>query len=112
MEFKGKQVKLIEAGDATSGCITNDNHVYMWGSGLNGRLGNGSTQNALIPFHSQELKSKIVINLVMGTNTSFAILENRKVLAWGSSKSGKLGFPLSNGKNYELPKEIVSLNEA
>jgi hypothetical protein len=38
-------------------------------------------------------------------------LESGNVLAWGSSKNGKLGFPLSNGKNYELPKEVTSLED-
>jgi hypothetical protein len=30
-------------------------------------------------------------------------------LAWGSSKNGKLGFPMANGKNYDLPKEMISI---
>lgn len=45
----------------------------------------------------------------MGTNSSFALLENQKVFAWGSSNSGKLGFKLAGGKNYMLPKEIIEL---
>jgi len=36
-------------------------------------------------------------------------LESKKVLGWGSSKNGKLGLDLPQGKNYELPREIVSL---
>ena len=49
--------------------------------------------------------------MVKGTSTSFAILENRQVMGWGSSKNGKLGFPLANGKNYDLPKEIIALSD-
>jgi alpha-tubulin suppressor-like RCC1 family protein len=33
------------------------------------------------------------------------------VHGWGSSKNGKLGFQLANGKNYDLPKEIISLKD-
>lgn len=49
----------------------------------------------------------------MGTNTTFAILKTSPsvVMGWGSSKNGKLGFPLANGKNYDLPKEIVNLKD-
>lgn len=32
------------------------------------------------------------------------------MFGWGSSKSGKLGFELSGGKNYDLPREIISLS--
>ena len=33
MELKNKIVKYIEAGDASSACITVDSLVYVWGSG-------------------------------------------------------------------------------
>lgn len=109
-ELEGKFVKYIEAGDASSACITHEPQVYMWGSGLNGRLGNGDSGPELLPQLSQELKDKQVACIVKGTNTTFAIMEN-SVFGWGSSKSGKLGFELANGKNYELPKEIIALKD-
>ena len=49
MELENKFVKFIEAGDASSACITSDQLVYLWGSGLNGRLGNGAFSNLLQP---------------------------------------------------------------
>jgi len=111
-ELSGEFVKFIAAGDASSACITHDAKVYMWGSGLNGRLGNGESSNDPMPKLSQELKDKQVASVAMGTNTTFAILENKRcVYGFGSSKSGKLGFELANGKNYELPKEIISLKD-
>jgi len=85
--------------------------VYLWGSGLNGRLGNGESSSDSVPTLSQELKDKAVASIIMGTNTTFAILENLNVFGWGSSKGGKLGFELANGKNYELPKEIIALKD-
>lgn len=45
----------------------------------------------------------------MGTNTTFCIFDSGKVNAWGSSKNGKLGFDLPQGKNYELPREVTAL---
>jgi alpha-tubulin suppressor-like RCC1 family protein len=38
-------------------------------------------------------------------------MESGQVFGWGSSKSGKLGFDMANGKNYPLPKEIISLKD-
>ena len=104
-------IKYINAGDASSSCVTHDRIVYMWGSGLHGRLGNGNSNNLLKPELSQELKDKQVKLMFKGTNTSFALLESTSILAWGSSKNGKLGFSMGNGKNYELPKEIITINE-
>ena len=74
-ELEGKFVKFIEAGDASSACITHDYKVYFWGSGLNGRLGNGEYQNYPLPMLSQELKDKQVAAIAIGTNTTFAIME-------------------------------------
>ena len=82
----------------------------MWGSGLNGRLGNGAKENIDEPELSKTLKSYRIASIVMGCNSTFGILENKSVYAWGSSKSGKLGFEMAKGKNYELPKQVISLN--
>jgi alpha-tubulin suppressor-like RCC1 family protein len=109
-DLASKHVKYIEAGDASSACITHDLMVYMWGSGLNGRLGNGTNSFQLQPQLSQELKDKQVCSIFKGTNSTFAILETGHVFGWGSSKNGKLGFALSKGKNYDLPREIITLD--
>lgn len=105
----GQPVRYIEAGDASSACITADKRVFFWGSGLNGRLGNGGKQDALVPELSLELKKKQVKAIFKGTNTTFAIFDSGKVCGWGSSKNGKLGFELPQGKNYALPREVTFL---
>lgn len=104
-------VKQIAAGDASSAVITQEGQVYLWGSGLNGRLGNGTSANIMLPELSMELRNYQVLNLMLGTSTSFSILESRSVLAWGSSKNGKLGHPMAMGKNFELPKEVVAVKD-
>lgn len=38
-ELRDEEVIMIESGDAHSGCITGKGKVYVWGVGLNGRLG-------------------------------------------------------------------------
>ena len=87
-------VKYIEVGDATSACITNEQKCYLWGCGLNGRLGNGERSNIDVPLLSQELLNKSVNAITMGSNNTFAIMGTKCVLAWGSSKNGKLGFKM------------------
>ena len=63
------------------------------------------------PVVSNELEEKIVSKMVKGTNSTFVILASGQVFGMGSSKSGKLGFELAQDKNYQLPKEIISLSE-
>lgn len=111
MELQNVQIKYIETGDASSACITHDSKVYVWGSGLNFRLGNGDAKNVNVPSLSAELREKMVTSIIMGSNSTFAIMESKSVFAWGSSKGGKLGFELAAGKNFTLPKEIISLRD-
>lgn len=47
--LKNKKVIQIECGDSHSGCITEDGLVFVWGNGLNGRLGNSVTKNISTP---------------------------------------------------------------
>lgn len=67
-------VRYIEAGDASSSCITYEPAVYVWGSGQNGRLGNGQQHAITDPTLSNELEDKAVEKIVMGTNSTFAVL--------------------------------------
>jgi len=110
MELADSRVKYIEAGDASSACVLFDSNVYLWGSGMNGRLGNGNTESVLRPTRSKELDGKQVIGITKGTNNTFAILDTFQVFGFGSSRGGKLGFLLAKGKNYELPRLVISLD--
>ena len=48
-ELGSQIVTSIAAGTTHSAAITQDNRVYAWGNGANGRLGHGSTDCALSP---------------------------------------------------------------
>ncbi len=60
--FQENQIKLllIEAGEANSAAITGSNEVLIWGVGLNGRLGTGKTNNALLPCPIPDLDNQKV----------------------------------------------------
>ena len=47
--LEGMKVMDIACGDQHSGCITQDGQVYVWGVGLNGRLGIGTDVDKEIP---------------------------------------------------------------
>eukprot|EP00277_Geminigera_cryophila_P045787 CAMPEP_0173075450 /NCGR_PEP_ID=MMETSP1102-20130122/11660_1 /TAXON_ID=49646 /ORGANISM="Geminigera sp., Strain Caron Lab Isolate" /LENGTH=90 /DNA_ID=CAMNT_0013944793 /DNA_START=114 /DNA_END=383 /DNA_ORIENTATION=- len=48
-ELGSQIVTSIAAGITHSAAITQDNRIYAWGNGANGRLGHGSTDCALSP---------------------------------------------------------------
>jgi alpha-tubulin suppressor-like RCC1 family protein len=54
--LKGQNIILIEAGDSDSACININNELYIWGVGLYGRLGNGSTSNIMSPAFVEDLR--------------------------------------------------------
>jgi E3 ubiquitin-protein ligase HERC2 len=56
VSLRDKKVKLIEAGEASSACISIRNELYIWGVGLHGRLGTGQTNNILSPSILEDLK--------------------------------------------------------
>ena len=39
-DLNNQKVIFVECGDSHSGCITEEGLVFVWGIGLNGRLGN------------------------------------------------------------------------
>ena len=92
--FPEKHIKviLIEAGEATSAVLTDQNEVLIWGVGLNGRLGTGKTSNSLLPTSIPDLGNQKVEDIVLGSNHCLCRLRSGKVVGWGSAKDGKLGI--------------------
>ena len=95
---------------STANHVNNDNgEVNCWGSGANGRLGQGNTQNVSSP--TSVLLTKDTSNpllcsracplisiakfITAGGHHSCAILEDNSVKCWGESSYGRLG----NGNN-------------
>jgi len=69
------RVVQVECGDAHSGCITEGGLIFVWGIGLNGRLGNNLTQNFDFPIQIQEKLNNRIMSLYFGMTSSFAILK-------------------------------------
>jgi alpha-tubulin suppressor-like RCC1 family protein len=101
----------LEAGEANSAVITSKNELYIWGIGLNGRLGTGKTQNSLLPTLIEDLRNVKVEDVSLGSNHSLCLLRNGKVLCWGSSKDGKMGLEAGMDRNFLTPKELVALDK-
>ena len=98
--LRDKKVKIIEAGECTSGCITWKNEIMLWGVGLHGRLGTGETSNVYEPTYIEDLKDQKVEDLCLGSTHTLCLLRNGKGMCWGASKYGKLGLEACLDRNF------------
>ena len=109
--FRLSQIKvlLLAAGESNSAAISSKNDIYLWGVGLNGRLGTGKTSNVLKPTLNEDLKNVKVEDISLGASHSLCLLRNGKVLTWGSSKDGKMGIEAAMDRNFLIPKEMITV---
>lgn len=101
-------VEQIACGESHSACITDRQQLYMWGVGLNGRLGMALDQNYAKPELVQDLSQTKIERIFLGMNTSIAIDKSYMCYVWGSGKYGKLGLN-ADDKNYSQPRKLFTM---
>ncbi|WP_460396992.1 RCC1 domain-containing protein [Actinophytocola sediminis] len=78
------------AGDSWGAyALRSDGTVWAWGSGGQGRLGNGQTRDAAVPVQVTGLTDVIAIANSWGNG--YALRQNGTVMAWGYNGAGQLG---------------------
>ncbi|KAJ7392624.1 RCC1 and BTB domain-containing protein 1 [Desmophyllum pertusum] len=81
--------------------------VYTWGHNGYSQLGNGNTNQGLIPsLITSGLQMKKVIQVACGSHHSLALTNDGEVFAWGYNNCGQIG--LGNTNNQTLPRKINS----
>ena len=91
--FGGSRVLFVAAGEHISGAVTDKGLLYVWGSGLHGQLGLGSTENKPIPTcMSERAFDGAMVSMVSFSNyRSVALTEEGEVWSWGFGREGALG---------------------
>ena len=69
--------------------LREDGTVWAWGSGATGRLGNGATNDSVVPVRVAGLTG--VTAVAAGFDNGYAVRADGTVWAWGGGNSGKLG---------------------
>jgi alpha-tubulin suppressor-like RCC1 family protein len=96
--LSGKTVTAISAGiDFT--CAIADGAAYCWGDGSNGKLGNNTTSNSLVPvavYTSGVLSGKTVTAIATATGSATlysqtCVVASGAAYCWGYGGSGRLG---------------------
>jgi len=92
----GRTAIAISAGAEHTCAILDNGSVSCWGSGYEGRLGNGDSLTKLTPTLTSSLGiGRTAVAISAGDYHTCVILDNGSVSCWGRNPSGQLG----NGGN-------------
>lgn len=103
----GRVFKAMDAGKAHTLAIADDNTVYAWGRGDDGRLGTGGEIQRTLPTLTgtgSVLAGKVVTSVSAGRAHSLAVAAG-KLYAWGSDTAGQLGDG-AGGTFLDMPVEL------
>jgi E3 ubiquitin-protein ligase HERC2 len=104
-----KSHKVIDialgSGDSHSLCVTTAGHVFAWGDGDFGKLGNGSSNGSQIPQQIEGLEK--IVNVYSGSQFSVALSSEGAVFTWGKGHGGRLGHGGSD--HISVPKVVQAL---
>lgn len=100
-----KFVRQVAAGEGFCGAVTNEGHVFMWGSGDDCQLGLGENlKHSASPYLVTALRNHgQVAQLACGRAHVLAISVSGEVFAWGSSQYGQLGLGDTATAAYPKP---------
>lgn len=107
--LSGKTFKSVAADYLSTCAIASDDLAYCWGNNGNGRLGNNSTAQSLVPVQvsiSGLLSGKTVSSLTTGYFHGCVIASDSLAYCWGNNALGRLG----NNSTVEswVPITVVS----
>jgi alpha-tubulin suppressor-like RCC1 family protein len=77
------------ANDGFMGALRTNNTLWMWGNGVGGRLGNGSTAAQSVPVQVGTLTNWS--NIALGNSHTVAVKTDGTLWAWGLGSSGQIG---------------------
>jgi alpha-tubulin suppressor-like RCC1 family protein len=107
----------IAAGGGTMAAIDADGMIWTWGSGTNGALGNGSTQDSAYPVQVLQAGNNNastpvggVVQVACGSSGfCIALIRQGEVLGWGSNEFSQLGIAPGGALSIATPITINGL---
>lgn len=88
IKLTGKKVNHIFAGEDHAGCITEEGEAYLWGYGIDGRLGNKSKMNMNTP---TKLKLSNIKKISCGGHHTAILTREGDLYMCGNGRDGELG---------------------
>jgi alpha-tubulin suppressor-like RCC1 family protein/putative cell wall-binding protein len=101
-------IVMISGGSFDGYALDSFGHVWAWGNGESGQLGNGTQTDSpqLTPVQVSNLTN--IIEIAGGVSTGYALDNSGHVWAWGCGGNGELG----NGKDNDsdVPVQVSNLS--
>ncbi|MDQ1074609.1 MULTISPECIES: hypothetical protein [Microbacterium] len=106
----GVTITQVSAGEWHSLAVDSAGSVWAWGSGADGRLGNGGSDSSLVPVPvSVRWPAGVTITQVSaGSDYSLALDSQGKVWAWGTGGNGRLGNGGAEDAFVPVPVKLAS----
>ena len=103
----GERAVSVSAGGYHCLALTVSGAVWSWGSGGDGQLGHGDTQNQLLPKKVEAFAGQRVIAVSTALGHNLALTADDGVWSWGCGVHGRLGH--GNQQHQLLPKKVEIL---
>lgn len=105
--FGGRRILRLACGSSHTLALTDGGEVFSWGTNNNGQLGHKQAATRPAPVTSS-IGGKLVNDIACCSVSSYALLDNGELFAWGSNAYGQIGIG-ANGGNYTEPTLVTSL---
>ncbi|XP_063224238.1 RCC1 and BTB domain-containing protein 1-like isoform X3 [Bacillus rossius redtenbacheri] len=86
--------------------FTSAGHMFSWGHNGYCELGNGTTNQLLVPSPVAAMSCKEVVDVSCGSHHSLALTRDGEVFAWGQNNCGQVGSGMST--NQIAPRKVNS----
>ncbi|PTL59482.1 Ig-like domain-containing protein [Paraconexibacter algicola] len=104
----GRTATAITAGFSHSCAILDDGGAVCWGANVVGQLGNGTTSRSPVPVPVPVAlpAGRTATAISVGNSHSCAILDDDRVVCWGSSSFGELGDGTTIAKSTPVAVQL------
>lgn len=104
--LQGKSIQQVACGEDFTVCVTDEGHVYTFGSDYYGCIGvnNELGQECLFPVHLDFFLDHPVEQVSCGENHVVVLTRSKEVYSWGSGEHGRLG--LDSEEDFPSPQKV------
>ncbi|XP_048455941.1 serine/threonine-protein kinase Nek9 [Rhincodon typus] len=105
-KLQGKAIHQAACGDEFTACVTDEGHLYTFGSDYYGCIGCDGQygQEVLVPVLVEFSLDHAVEHVSCGDNHVVALTRNKEVFSWGCGEHGRLG--LDSEEDYKYPERV------
>jgi alpha-tubulin suppressor-like RCC1 family protein len=103
MEHVGDDTVQMGVGWEMFCLLTRAGQAKCWGAGNSGQLGNGSSEDTVVPHDVADIAGERYVELAMGGRHTCGVTTTGGVMCWGRNPSGQLGGP---GPDQLLPTAV------